>query len=378
MFYYKTHFVPIGLLAGTIIGAGIFSLPFVFASAGLSIGFVALFVGAVVFFALHLLYADIILRTPGTHRFVGYVQIYLGPWASRLALLASVPQMLLVLTIYLVLAAKFGDLLFPGFGILSLCLFWIIGSAFIFFNLRTLASFELLMTGGIVAIIAALFFFAAPYIPTIPSRFLFPRWGVWFLPFAPVLFALSGRVAIPSLIRYFRELGGHDVCASVRVAIGWGTIVPAILYGFFVVAVVALSPIVSDDAVTGLLGAIPLLMLAALGVLGLLSLLSSYVVVGLDISNILEYDFRVSLLWRGVVVLCVPLLIYLAGFTQFIPLVSFAGGVFLSLEGILIALTWFCLPAHSRERCLVGRWGPLLAWGTLIVFVVAFFATLVL
>lgn len=373
---YRKYLLPIGLLSGTIIGAGIFALPFVFSSAGLPLGFASLVLGTGVFIALHLLYADIIIRTPGTHRFVGYAQIHLGPWPSRLALLASVPQMLLVLTIYLILAVRFGELLLPGFGTQSLYLFWIIGSALIFLGLRTLASFELWMTGGIVAIIFFLFVFAAPYIETTPVRALAPHWELWFLPFAPVLFALSGRVAIPSLVRYAREFS-HSVralCATIC----WGTAFPAIVYGVFVISVVALSPIVSDDAVTGLLGAVPSPMIAAFGILGLLSLLSSYIVVGLDVSNILEYDFRVPLAFRIAAVVGAPIAAYLVGLQQFIALVSFTSGIFLSLEGMLISWMWWRLPPHTESHSIVPRWGRVFALATLAVFGAAFIATLIL
>lgn len=377
MSFYRKYLLPIGLLAGTIIGAGIFSLPFVFSSAGFPLGFASLILGTGVFIALHLLYADVILRTPGTHRFVGYTQIYLGPWLSRLALLASVPQMLLVLTIYLILAVRFGDLLVPGLGVPSLYFFWAIGSALIFFGLRTLASFELWMTGGIVFIIFALFVVAAPYIATTPQSTLVPHWSLWFLPFAPVLFALSGRVAIPSLVRYVRELS-HDTVGPLRAIIGWGTIIPAVVYGIFVLSVAALSPVVSDDAVTGLLGAVSPSMLLALGLLGLLSLLSSYVVVGLDVSNILEYDFRVPRALRVSAVVGVPIFAYLLGLQQFIALISFTGGVFLSLEGILIAWMWLRLSPHTWPQSIVPRWGKFSAFAMLVVFVAAFIATLVI
>ena len=232
------------------------------------------------------------------------------------------------------------------------------------------------MTGGIVAIIFALFVVAAPYVATIPARALAPHWSAWFLPFAPVLFALSGRVAIPSLVRYVRELS-HDV-SGLRTIIGWGTVIPAFVYGVFVVGVVALSPVVSDDAVTGLIGAVSPLMLAALGLLGLLSLLSSYVVVGLDVSNILEYDFRVPRIVRVAGVVGIPLAAYLLGLQQFIALISFTGGIFLSLEGILIAWMWLRLPAYTKNKSIVGRWGKGSAFALAVVFAGAFIATLVL
>lgn len=375
---YRERLIPIGWLAGTIIGAGMFSLPFVFDAAGLPLGFVALAFGTMVFVATHLLYADIILITPGEHRFVGFASRYLGRFASSLALLMSVPQMLLVLTIYLVLAPRFGELITPGFGSLTLYGFWLLGSALIFFELRTLATLEFFMTGAIAAIVVFLFLFSVPYLSTMPPRLLSPHWSLFFLPFAPILFALSGRVAIPSLIRYVRRVSGASIVASLRSTIALGTILPAICYGLFVLGVLALAPRVSDDAVTGLLGTVPLPLLFALGFLGLASLLSSYIVVGLDVSNILEYDLHVPRFLRQSIVVGIPIALYVLGLQQFIALVSFTGGVFLSLEGIFIALMWLRLPASERREGLLGCWGMTAAVGTFVVFCVVFFATLFL
>jgi hypothetical protein len=290
----------------------------------------------------------------------------------------SVPQMLLVLTIYLVLAPRFGELMLPGFGLTTLYGFWLIGSALIFLELRTLASIEFLMTGAITAIIITLFFFSTPYLPTIPSRAFLPHWALFFLPFAPVLFALSGRVAIPSLVRYMERVMEAPMRAALRSTIVWGTILPAVLYGMFVLGTLALSPRVSDDAVSGLIGAVPFPLLVALGALGFASLLSSYVVVGLDVSNILEYDLHVPRLLRYIVIVGIPIALYVFGAQQFIALVSFPGGVFPSLEGVFIALMWIRLPASVRRDGLLHHWGIVAATATLVVFVVVFFATLFL
>ena len=94
---YHTLLLPSGLLAGGIIGAGIFALPYLFAQSGLFAGFVHLSVGALAYTFIHLLYADVILRTPGTHRFVGRSKKYLGPRSFAPAVFITIVEMVFVM-----------------------------------------------------------------------------------------------------------------------------------------------------------------------------------------------------------------------------------------------------------------------------------------
>ena len=77
-------FCAIAVLIGTIVGAGTFGLPFVFAKAGFTAGILYLLALTAVVLAIHLVYGEIILRTNGSHRLVGYAAKYLGPQAQIL------------------------------------------------------------------------------------------------------------------------------------------------------------------------------------------------------------------------------------------------------------------------------------------------------
>lgn len=338
---YKNYLLPVGLLSGTIIGAGIFSLPFVFKMAGFPIGFLYLALGACVYSIVHLMYADIVLRTPGTHRFVGYAERYLGRGAFWFSIVATVVQAILVLTIYLVLSESFANLLSgAGMGLQKIILFWVLGSAGIFLSLRRLAFLEFWITGGIVAIIGLIFGLGVAKLPGLALDGFSSNSLNFLLPLGPVLFALSGRVAIPSLVDYFHHPKTEVGVGLLRRVIVSGTVLPAILYGGFVLGVAALSPSISPDAVSGLVASVPVFVILAIGALGMLSLFSSYIVVGLDVYSIMHYDLKFSWLTRVFLVVGGPMFIYLSGFRNFIGLVGFTGGIFLALEGMLVVFMW--------------------------------------
>ncbi|MBI2024985.1 MAG: amino acid permease [Candidatus Harrisonbacteria bacterium] len=329
----KNFILSTSILAGTIIGAGVFSLPYLFKSAGLSIGFFYLALAAAVYIAVYFMYADVVSKTKGDHRFVGYTRIHLGENWSWLAILMTIVEMILVLTIYLILAQSFANLI-TGFGegIEKMIIFWLLGSTAIFLSLRKIAWLEFLITAGMIGIFIIVFILAltgARFFESIPIA---PNWFQVFLPFGAILFALSGRVAIPSMMKLSPS--------TARKAIVWGTVIPAIVYGLFVVSVLAVSPLVSEDAVSGLTVFVPAEIMIAIGILGILSLLSSYITIGFDIYKSLAFDLRFPRWLQFGLVFFAPLALYFAGLSNFIAMVGIVGGIFLGLEGIFLIIMW--------------------------------------
>ena len=150
--------MPTGLLAGTIIGAGVFALPYIFNAVGLSAGIFYLILGAAAYSAIHLMYADLVVETGNNRRFVGLAELYLGKGASMLGLLMAVVQMVFVMTIYLALSVSFLNLVFgDDFTIYKIAAFWVFGSLAIFLRAKRLAFLETLISWGMIAIIAIIF-----------------------------------------------------------------------------------------------------------------------------------------------------------------------------------------------------------------------------
>lgn len=351
----KNFLISTGLLSGTIIGAGIFSLPYVFKTTGLLAGIFYLILGATVYIVIYRMYAEVITKTPGDHRFVGYTRMYLGEGASLLAVLMAIVQTILVLTIYLILSQSFANLITgPEYGLASMIVFWLIGSTIIFIGARRLAWLESIITIGMIAVILIIFILGLVNGRSFLDGGALPDWGKFLLPLAPILFSLAGRQAIPDLVK----LNG-----DYKKPIFFGVVIPAIVYLIFVLSIWALSPVVTQDAVSGLVGNVStLVVLAVVGFFGILSLISSYGTVGMDVYESLEFDLKFPLWLRASLIIFGPLVLYFAGLQSFITLVSFVGGIFLALEGIFIVWMW----RKATKKPL-----SLLATLTLAVFVVA-------
>src|SRR3990167_5638773 len=71
-------------LIGTMVGIGVFGIPFAFSKAGFLVGlFFLLFIGFITV-VLDLMYGEIVLRTEKVHQIAGYTHKYLGPWFKKL------------------------------------------------------------------------------------------------------------------------------------------------------------------------------------------------------------------------------------------------------------------------------------------------------
>ncbi len=335
---YKDLILPVGLLTSFIIGAGMFALPFIFYKAGILIGVFYLVGFTLILISLHLMYWEIIKNTKGDHRFMGYAKIYLGEFGFWLSFLVTIFAFLFILVIYIVLAPSFVRLVFPGVSqALSIFIFWFLGSAAIFVGIRKIAGLVFFISLAMIIAVFLIFIYGVS-LPGFSLKSI-PLYNPAFvlLPFGPVLFSLGGRAAISSVRDYFIKNRLKDT--KVPLVIILGTIIPALVYLFFVLGVFGLSNgMVSPDAVSGI-KSLPLWM-GVLGILGFLSLWTSYVFLGLELKGIFDLDLKIGH-WPSIfLVVVLPIAFYFLGFKDFIFLVGIAGGIFLAIEGMLVVWMW--------------------------------------
>ncbi len=364
----RQTFLSAGLLSGAMVGAGVFSLPYAFSQLGLARGVLWLTFFAWVMIVFHLMYADILLRTPGKHNFVSLAKIYLGDLGEWVGFILTVIQMVLIMVIYLILFLRFVGLIIsfsnPLVELAAVLLFWLGGSLAIYAGLRQLALVEAVTSGAIAVVVALIFLYGLPNIDVAAG--LQPVVGGLGLVVGPLLFALSGRAAVVELINYARKQDVKKVIVGTVITV-------AIFYFLFVLGVLALTGgVVSDDTVSGLVGKLPLGSIVFISLMGLLALWHAYIIIGFDINNILTVDFRWPR-WLGlVVVVILPIFIYLSGWRDFFGLVSLVGGSFLAAEGIFVGTMWLKLKRHGPKTILLKGVPAWWIYLPIIVFVLVF------
>ena len=333
----RYFFQAVGILAGTAMGAGIFVLPYVFSQVGILVGILFLSLFALVYFGIHIMYAFLLQKSEGSHHFLYLADRYLPRGLGRFASFIIIAGLLFALLVYLALAPTFAALVFGVNGIGAVLGFWALGTVFIFMGVsrQSFAGFL-----GVLAIIVTVFaiLFAsrgeALVVPLVKDVGLF----TFFLPFGPILFSLGARSALPQVVELYRESRKKKKAFSLPAAIFIGTVLPAGVYMLFVLGVLKLNHLVSPEALNGLFLSPSLTRL--LGILGLLAIWTSYFVIGRNIRDILYVDLHISLMVSWSVPVFFPLVLYLFGFTDFLVVVSIAGGVFAALEGVFVVAMW--------------------------------------
>lgn len=329
-------------LAGMIIGVGVLGIPYVTAQAGFFVGQLHIVVLAGIVLVLHLMYGEVVERTDGKHRLVGYANVYFGGFAKKFVGISVVLGAYAASLIYIIVAGKFLDVLAPNVfsPILWSVVFWFFGAAAIWLGLRAVGRGELIMTIFLIAAMAGIIVLGIPYLRLEnltgwhPSQFFFP-YGV-------VLFALSGAQVIPEIRAFLLSDGKR-----FRTAIIAGTLIPAFLYLLFNAAVVGVSgDATSQEAIRGL---IPFIGegVGRLGALfGLLAIATSFLAFGINLKHTFMYDFRMPHAVATSLVVSVPLLLFLFGLREFISIIGITGAVFGALDGIVIA--WLYLLARKN------------------------------
>lgn len=324
------------LLVGTIVGVGMFAIPFVFERAGFLTGALELVILAAAVTIVHLAYAEVVARTPEIHRLPGYVRLYLGrraAWLSAASYLFGLSGALLA---YVVLGGAFlGSLVswvWPGAPAAAGPLaFYLFGVLVIFRGIRFESFTDAILTLGLIAAILTL---ALTLLPTVSVTSL----GGFYperlpIPYGVILFSLAGAAIIPDLKRL---LGGDGLRHFGRI-VSAGTLVSAALYLLFAVAVVgATGAATTPDAISGLASrfGVPYLLLG--NAIGVLATITSFIALGVVFEGTLVSDFKVKPRPAWFVTAAIPAILYGLGFQDFIAIISVVGAFAIGLDSILI------------------------------------------
>ncbi len=327
----KEAVLAVSLLAGTIIGAGIFTLPYFFNLLGFVNGFFYLLFFMFFYYFIHLMYAKILYLEKENHQFFYLLHKYFSFKKANFLSFLIFLELIFVMLVYLVLAAVFLNVIFKNIPLIYLILvFWLFSSVFIFFKVKFISLAELLGVLSIFLILFFLFIFSFNFNFEID---LFKKIDLkmLFLPLGPILFSFSGRPALHKLMEIFKLKENF----SLNKVIFLGTFIPFLIYLLFIISVLKINPNVSPEVLNSL-NFLPKNLIFLLVILGLVTLWTSYFMIGVNVKDILVLDLKFSKFLAGFLVLILPLLLYFLGFNNFLKVINFAGGVFLGIEGLII------------------------------------------
>ncbi|MGB9726496.1 MAG: aromatic amino acid transport family protein [Minisyncoccia bacterium] len=334
----------IAALVGTIIGAGVFTLPYVCNLSGLVLAVFWLVIVSFIILFLHLAFGEIVLRTPANYRLPGYTGYYLGMPAKKFIFITTFLTFSVSLLIYLLLGTQFFNLLLQNFGIKNLepslifLLLWLIFNLSVLDKSNTLAAkINFYLSFVLVALFLLIALFVLPHFDLKQMNLFnfYNKFG-WLIPYGVFFYSLNGAVAVPEAISILKK---NNFLSKAKRIIKIGSFIPAIVYLIFIISVLGVSGSnVSKDAISGLIGVLgkPIIIIGAL--VGFLAVSTSYLIFATYIKNSFINDFNWTPFISYLVVILGPIIFYLLGLQNIIKLISFIGGMIGGLEGVMILL----------------------------------------
>jgi len=328
-------FEAIATLVGTIIGAGILGVPYVFSHSGFWTGTFALILVGSAMLVMKLLFGEATLRTPGIHQLSGYAEIYLGKifkYLMSFSLILGIYGSLLAYTI------GQGEVISALTGLssdLSSLLFYFVGSILVFFGLNLVKKVELWLTAAIIFVIIIIGVISAPSIKL--ANITGFDISSLFMPYGVILFACSGIVAVAEIRQ---ELAHRKKLMKPAILIGAS--VPVLIYFLFAVFAVGVSGTeVTPIATLGLGYALGWKALLAINIFAFFAISTSFLTLSLALKQVYQFDYKIKPVLSWLLAMSIPIIIFLAGARDFIQVLGIVGALSVGFTGIMNVLIYF-------------------------------------
>jgi amino acid permease len=335
----KNYLLAIATLMGTIIGVGLFAIPYVINKAGILPLLFYIIVLAIIQYFLHLLFAEVVLSTKDKHRLPGFVGKYVGSKTKVATFFIEMLGAYGSILAYIVIGAIFlHQLLNPYLGgavfVYAVALF-IFVSLITYFDMKMIAGTELVLTACLILAIGLIAWKGFNHIDIINYNLI--NWRYIFLPYGPIFFAVGGGAAIPEMCRLLANQK-----EKIRSAIAWGTFIPAILMFVFVLVILGITGQgTTPDTLTGLGLIIKDGVVFFSLIFGLLAVLTSYIVISQAAEEVYQWDLGLTNKVSWFLANFVPFFLYIIGWTDLIKIIGFTGAVTGGLSGIILIFLVF-------------------------------------
>lgn len=322
------------LLSGTI-GAGILGLPFVVSQVGVSLGIMCILLVGFLTFGLNLLIAEISCATNRPLQLVGLAREYLGKSGEILMGILMYSMLFGTLLIYLIGEGETLSSLFGGESVKWSLVFFLLATAFVIFGMKTVKVIEMVLLFGLGIIIALIAGVGVPHVQMnnltsfMPSNLL--------ILYSVLLFAFHGTTAIPE---------AHSILGKkikiFKKSIVTASLICIFVYGLFSLVVVGITGADTTAIATIGLGFKigPIANLLA-NLFAVLAMATGFLMGASALRDSMKWDFRFPHISSALFVCTVPAALYFLGVRSFILVMDVVGGVFISLEMLLMILIYW-------------------------------------
>lgn len=334
----KNFFYATAALVGTMVGVGVFGVPFSFAKAGFGVGFLFLLLTGFLTFVVNMMFGEVILRTSVKHQIVGYVNLYLGSAWKKVMFFAVVLSIYAAMLAYIIISGDFlGNVLSEFFYLSNAAYsyyFAVILSILLLFGLKRISLLELVLTAMFIFVILIIFAFGIPQVDLNNLKSI--NLEFWFLPYGILLFAFAGMSAIP-LQREILQSEEQKFKKSILCSV----LLVGLLYLIFAFTVVGVSgDVTSPDAITGLFDFLGNKIVVLGSIFGVLAVGTSFLMLGIALDEVFRWDYGLKRGWSWLLVVLPPFLLFMIGLRTFIDVISLAGSLAIGLILLILVFTY--------------------------------------
>jgi amino acid permease len=347
-------------LVGTMVGVGIFGVPFIFARAGFWVGMAWLVAIAAFKVLFYTMFTELMLRTEGVHQLAGYAGIWLNSWGKRVVTFMNILGIYGALLAYTIVVGGFLHNILSSFTAIEPTLYSVLFTAvlapILLARLRTVAFVEQALTVLFVVVVALIVF--AGFGDISPGNYAQVMPDRWFLPYGVLLFAFGGLTSMPIMRQL---LVGRE--RAIRPAVITAIILVAIVYFLFAAVVVGISgSATSPDAISGLFGILgmPILILGSL--LGILTISTSYIMLGTAMYEIFHIDYHLRRPVSWLLVVVPPLVFFSSGLRNFIDVIGLVGAVAGGITIILFIVAYLKARTYTIREPEFTLRVPVFVW----------------
>jgi len=336
----------VAVIVGTVVGAGILGIPYVFAQSGFLTGLALLVLLGLANLVLMLFVGEIVSRTPTIYQIPGYVGLYLGPKAKLVQTIVLLFAISGALLAYMIAQGSILSALFGGADWMWSLAFYAVFAYLIVGGINTVKQVELWMVLGFILVILALFGLTQGQIDAV--NLLMFDWRKMLLPYGVILFACYGLTSIPQA---YEILNKNSYKKYFKQTIIYAGLIPLLLYALFALLVVGvMGDSTTSVATVGLGNALGPNVWAIGNIFAFLAMSTSFLALGWAAQQIYHRDLSLPNRLAFFVALVVPLLVWLVGVRDFIGVLGIIGAVGAGTTGILIVFTLWKARQKSQQK----------------------------
>ncbi len=326
----------VSILAGTVIGAGLFSLPYIATVVGIKLMFVYIIILGSVSLLVHMLLGKVSLETPDFMRLPGFAKHHLGKGAQKVAYGAAVFGLLGAILAYTILGGEFLQSMasskFGGGVVPYTLLYFAVASYFIYFGIKAISKVQLIGILSFFVLLIGVLIHGWDSISI--SNMLYIREGAFdpFLPYGAILFAFCGAALIPEVEEVL-----EDEKSKLPKVIAMGIMISILISVVFMLLIIGITgESTTENALGGLSGVLGNGAVFLMLLFGVIATFTSIIAIGLTLKKVLWYDLGLSKNIAWGITCLVPISLFLLGARDFIAVIGIVGAVMFAIDAILI------------------------------------------